>query len=365
MRVSVRGLSPLLATLILIAIVVSAGAAIYLSIMNMTSTFSGVLSVQLASANLVVSGNSALLTVSVKNAGNTPLAGIIVAGYDDNGKCFKLALPPAEPGQTSGNTLIIPLNVPFIALDGSGNNNHGAIYGATWVDGIYGKALSFDGADDYARIVTFDWEELFPNGFSIALYAHPLTYNIMQNHVLSNVELKPGANPNAYIKLYYNGADKRFEFSMRDTISGEGIWPFPPINSAPDLRWYHIVWSWDRQKHLIYQDGQLIRLATDTRTNKGIAYLGCDLGRGVHPPYYGNLIIDEMCVYDRASVEVESNVISKGLPPTDGLVLWLPLDEGSNVPFSFTAGGKYALTVTAYTFDGSTTTHAITVVAAA
>ncbi|MCW4008052.1 MAG: hypothetical protein NWF09_05110 [Candidatus Bathyarchaeota archaeon] len=140
----IRGLSSLLATLILIAIVVSAGATIYLATMNLTGRLGSAVSIQSASANLAIIGNRAYLTVSVKNAGNTPLAGIIVAGYDDNGKCFKLALPPAEPGHISGNTLIIPLGISNMVLDGSGNNNHGIIYGGSWIDGKYGKALGFD-----------------------------------------------------------------------------------------------------------------------------------------------------------------------------------------------------------------------------
>jgi hypothetical protein len=37
--------------------------------------------------------------------------------------------------------------------DQSGNGNNGTIYnGATWVDGKYGKALSFDGVNDYVKI---------------------------------------------------------------------------------------------------------------------------------------------------------------------------------------------------------------------
>ena len=35
------------------------------------------------------------------------------------------------------------------ALDSSGMGNHGTITGATWIDGIRGKCLSFDGVDDY------------------------------------------------------------------------------------------------------------------------------------------------------------------------------------------------------------------------
>ena len=41
------------------------------------------------------------------------------------------------------------------AYDTSGNDNDGTIYGATWVDGKFGKALSFDGIDDYIHRSTF------------------------------------------------------------------------------------------------------------------------------------------------------------------------------------------------------------------
>ena len=39
-----------------------------------------------------------------------------------------------------------------IAKDESGHGNDGTIHGATWTTGISGKALNFDGVDDYVRI---------------------------------------------------------------------------------------------------------------------------------------------------------------------------------------------------------------------
>ena len=39
-----------------------------------------------------------------------------------------------------------------IAGDSSGNGNTGTINGATWVDGKYGKALSFNGVNNYVEI---------------------------------------------------------------------------------------------------------------------------------------------------------------------------------------------------------------------
>ena len=40
-----------------------------------------------------------------------------------------------------------------VLVDSSGNGNDGVIYGAKWVDGKFGSALSFDGVDDYAEIL--------------------------------------------------------------------------------------------------------------------------------------------------------------------------------------------------------------------
>lgn len=43
-----------------------------------------------------------------------------------------------------------------VAYDLSGNDNHGTIVGATWGNGRNGKALSFDGVDDYALVNNLD-----------------------------------------------------------------------------------------------------------------------------------------------------------------------------------------------------------------
>ena len=44
-----------------------------------------------------------------------------------------------------------------ILRDSSGNGYDGTIYGATWVDGKSGKALSFDGKDDYVDVENPDF----------------------------------------------------------------------------------------------------------------------------------------------------------------------------------------------------------------
>ena len=53
------------------------------------------------------------------------------------------------------------------AYDYSGHGNHGTIYGAQWVTGVAGTALSFDGSDDYVDVPNIDR----PTGFSVAIWA--------------------------------------------------------------------------------------------------------------------------------------------------------------------------------------------------
>ena len=60
-------------------------------------------------------------------------------------------------------------------IDLSGNNNHGTLYnGPTWVDGKVGKALRFDGVDDYV-IASANGVSLGSNPRSIIIWINPST----------------------------------------------------------------------------------------------------------------------------------------------------------------------------------------------
>jgi hypothetical protein len=59
---------------------------------------------------------------------------------------------------STGSILSFPLdeNSGNTATDQSGKGNDADIYGASWVTGIMGTALSFDGVDDYLEIINSD-----------------------------------------------------------------------------------------------------------------------------------------------------------------------------------------------------------------
>jgi hypothetical protein len=344
-----RAVSPLLATLILIASVVSAGLVVYGIASGWMGIFGANLKVQAASVDLVKAGDKALLSVSIKNVGNKPLAGIVVTGRDDNGKPFKLALSPADPGQASGNTLVIPLGVSNIVLDGSGNNNHGTIYGAAWVDGKYGKALNFNGVDNYAVI---------PNSDS---------FN-MNSEITMSAWLYPH-NPTAGYTMFIKKQTPGFDFwlNLNGYLYAEIYHPnwrtegYTCVASKTQLQpnnWYHCVAVYKQNEYFrIYVNGVLDASAPAPNKAIGVCsnplYLAVSGWMASNNVFYDGFM-DEVRIYNRAfdGGEVSFSNANPGLPPTRGLVAWYPMDEGTNAPFSFTAGSSYALTITAYSLDG-------------
>ena len=122
-------------------------------------------------------------------------------------------------------------------------------------------------------------------------------------------------------------------------------------------QWLHLAGTFKGGTFMgLYFNGSLIaskttgvpsQMTPDTATKNWIARTGVN-------PGYLNGLIDEVRVYNRAfdGGEVSFSNANPGLPPTRGLVAWYPMDEGTNVPFSFTAGSSYALTITAYSLDG-------------
>lgn len=90
---------------------------------------------------------------------------------------FDLIAPPSVDANTVG-LWHFDEGTGSIAYDSSLNANHGTIYGATWtgtpptwVEGKYGKALSFDGMDDYIGIPGTDFSFMTEdNDFTVELW---------------------------------------------------------------------------------------------------------------------------------------------------------------------------------------------------
>jgi len=102
-----KSLSPLLATIILIAITFAGGLAFYGFLSGWIGRSALRVEVQIVSVDLVKTEDKTLFIVSVKNTGDKSLTRIDVSGIDDDGKRFSITLPQAEPGETLSDTLIL------------------------------------------------------------------------------------------------------------------------------------------------------------------------------------------------------------------------------------------------------------------
>jgi flagellin-like protein len=80
-----KALSPLLATIILIAITVAAGLVIYNLFFSTAGTISSQLNIQIISVDIVKTSTTTLVSATIKNTGNKPITSCTVTVYGDSG----------------------------------------------------------------------------------------------------------------------------------------------------------------------------------------------------------------------------------------------------------------------------------------
>ncbi len=114
-----RGVSPLIATLILIAATVAGGAIVYSVMQGQASKFSGGAELEITYADVIVSGNTELATVTVRNMGSTSLNSVTATVTTDTaGAPASISIGNLSPGQaisgsdnsgawTAGKTYIV------------------------------------------------------------------------------------------------------------------------------------------------------------------------------------------------------------------------------------------------------------------
>lgn len=215
-----------------------------------------------------------------------------------------------------------------ILHDVSGNGNNGTIYGAKWVDGVKGKALSFDGVDDYVNVKrTADFNFGYSDfTFTVWVKCASITYHIQQ--ILWN-----GFNPE--IQLNSDGYIVSFFHE-----GGHGVMKGQKV--SPNV-WYFIALVRHNDVGYLYINAMLVNTSTDAHYDCSSSYdftMGHDPGVGDE---YLTGDIDEVRIYNRAlsAEEIKELYDSVPHPPSpprnldavrgDGYVLlsWeAPEDDG-------------------------------------
>jgi hypothetical protein len=200
---------------------------------------------------------------------------------------------PAEKG--------LVLYLPFdrigekTTFDLSPYRNHGTIYGAVWVPGKFGQALSFDGVDDYVIIPkseSLDITERITVAAWFKLYELPSVVG----RRMDIYSMSAGG------VVVYIFIDNKLGFGVN--IGGTWYFLGAPTVLSKDV-WYHVTCVYDQTKQKIYLNGVLD--AEVSRTGL-MAVSGSPRAIGRHPifsQYHFQGLIDEVRIYNRALSEEE------------------------------------------------------------
>ncbi|PXF60218.1 MAG: hypothetical protein C4B59_09685 [Candidatus Methanogaster sp.] len=181
-----------------------------------------------------------------------------------------------------------------VLVDSSGNGNDGVIHGATWVEGKYGKALRFDGVDDYVEMPDSPLWNFGTGDFTVSFWFTKLDTG--RGHTLSFGSMGHGNNLN-------------FDFDDKDS-GGKGVWVYwmggggiPRVwttTAYHDSNWHHLSFVRMGDVFKLYIDNNYIDQTTDSGNIQIIGNLCIGRNNYNGGQNYFNGIIDEVLIYNRA-----------------------------------------------------------------
>ncbi|MEM5813959.1 MAG: LamG domain-containing protein [Candidatus Aenigmatarchaeota archaeon] len=240
------------------------------------------------------------------------------AGFDLAATVVRSSAPDGQVYVVPGDPRNLVLYIPFdgnvntsetIAYDYSAYKNNGTLYNGsvicaggncpTWVDGKFGKALRFDGVDDYVNLGTSSI--LGPaNEISVAAWVKtPSTISVLNNY--NQIVARGTTDVDGY-NLYYYHLSAKFAFILKVNNTGWGTdWAIGTTTPQPDT-WYHLVGVRRSNGYVeIWVNG--VMESQDTTVNSGeinystspVAYIGRKPSGN-----FWNGTIDEVMVFNRA-----------------------------------------------------------------
>jgi len=201
--------------------------------------------------------------------------------------------------------LYLPLEENFgdHTLDWSGWNNYGELVGPTWTDGKIGKCLSFDGFDDYVKVL------------------HNPSLNITTELTLE-AWIKPRGTGTTWQAILTKGEDAKENYELLWNIGNyfHTAWLFDvgritkswfyPIRIG---EWNYVTLVWKAPMMYFYLDGEF-KEAWDTGASYAITNtLPLRIGSEVGVPYWWNGETDEVRVYNKvlSPEEIRKHYLAK------------------------------------------------------
>ena len=211
--------------------------------------------------------------------------------------------------------------VPIVA-DSSANENHGMIYGASFVYGVFGEGLYFDGVDDYVEVPDSPSLDITD---AITIEAWVKRMEARRQTILAKWRI--GDIQRSYLLALT--ADNKVQF----WLSPDGTWANrKELTSSTVIgsEWTHIRAVWDGTAMGIFINDveDLSIQSADIMLFEGTAKLtfGKYEDYTIHPPGYFKGIIDEIRISNAARIPVEIDIKPGSYPNS------INLGSGGNVP---------------------------------
>jgi hypothetical protein len=265
-----------------LAFTVSDDAA-WLSVTPGTGTAPATLSVAAAPGSLAAGTHTATITVS--GSGATPRSVPVTFTVEPG--------PSTPPGLVAayGFEETTGTNV----TDSSGGGNLGTLSGATRsTAGRFGRALSFDGVNDWITVPDTNALDL-TTGLTMSAWVNPVTLSGSWRTVL--IKEQPGG---LIYALYAGEGVARPSAHLFTTSEQSSAAP----NTIPVNAWTHLAATWDATTLRLYVNGTQVAtraLGGTLRTSTGVLRIG---GTGVWSEWFRGLI-DEVRLYSRALTPAE------------------------------------------------------------
>jgi len=181
------------------------------------------------------------------------------------------------------------------AYDNSGNGNDGTVNGAIWDDGKFGKALSFDGVDNYVGVGHHI--ELNPTS-AITVECFAKLDSVIPGPVLVR-------KMDTYsLQVTYFDGESKIEGWVKIGGGWKGVRGVTGGVIIQTNTWYHFAFTYDGIALKTYVNGQLDRSASVTGSIDSTTKL-LDIGRcgpedGSGEGWYTDGFIDEVRIWDNA-----------------------------------------------------------------
>ncbi|MFA5808810.1 MAG: DUF2341 domain-containing protein, partial [Thermoleophilia bacterium] len=223
-------------------------------------------------------------------------------GMIDEVNIYSRVMTLEEAGMRYGSGLLGSWHLSegggLITVDHSGFNNSGAVTGATWTDGRFGKGLSFNGTTDYVNIPNSPSLDITTGDFTVEAWVNSTTVQNTNWQVIASKE--DGIATRQGWNLLLCGTSGNTANPYFEIMSGGVNASANGQISVRDGQWHHIVGTKTSTQVKIYIDGALKSTGNHSLGTISKAIPVCIGRMSNNATNYMTGAIDEVRVYGRA-----------------------------------------------------------------